>query len=161
MEARIFVPQQSSASSSSKLPSLRSTTSTMSSSVHNASSHYMTTKDWSIERKEIENQVISSKNIFSMVQGDHVPVNTNHPHYKYAETFLEGYYFPKNATNFMVLWRPREWDLVAEAILLAIRMGKIRDAMPFQLFLASTYCSERVVHCCSRCGLPYGLWCGE
>ena len=133
----------------------------MTQNIYNASTRYSATKDWGIERREIEDKLINSKNVFGLVQGEHTPVNANHRHYEYAADFLKGYRFPLFATDFMASWRPKEWVMAAEAILLALRMGRIPDPMPFQCFLAAIYCTERVVTCCSQCGLPYGFWCGE
>ena len=90
-----------------------------------------------------------------------IPLKPNHAHYGQAVGFIDGFKLPSTPEEFNKLFRPWEWDIVGERLLLMFRMKKVQKLSPFQLFLLSIYGYEHGVEVCTQCGLTVGPWCGE
>ena len=54
----------------------------------------------------------------------------------------------------------REWDYVAENMLLGVRLGLLVPN-DYQINLIKIYIWEHAASCCRHCGLTPGMWCGE
>ena len=99
-------------------------------------------------------------NIMDRVGGSDYSIQFDHPHVIMAFELLEGYPFPTSLEDYCRKFRFREWDIVCETMLVAVRLGLL-DPSPFQRFLLGIFIHEHAPRCCCRCGLTTGHWCGE
>jgi hypothetical protein len=136
-----------------------------------SSTPYYHTNGWSSEQHLIVNKLTPSSgakvkandglgNIISQVGCYTYKINMNHPHVATALEFLSSYPFPKDFKEFHENFRFREWEYVAEALLLAVRLKRL-VANEFQRFILGLYIFEYHPICCCECGLTPGYWCGE
>ena len=98
--------------------------------------------------------------IISLVDGSHYSIMINHEHVKRALDMIKGYPYPTSFEHYCKVFRFREWDIVCKTMLVAIRL-KVLEPNSFQRFMLGIYIHEYAPHCCCKCGLTLGYWCGE
>ena len=133
---------------------------------------YYHSNNWDAEKLQIGNQLtpINSTVLTVAEDGlgniiDHVGCSTykirmDHRHVANATDILSSYSFPKDVQEFYKRFRFREWEYVAEAMLVAVRLKMLRPN-EFQRFILGLYIHEYHPVCCCECGLTPGFWCGE
>jgi hypothetical protein len=127
---------------------------------------------WGMEQKQISNilGLITKENsqkisdglggIMEHISGSSYGVKFEHPHVELALEIIAGYPFPKDFQDFYKCFRFREWDIVCEAVMVAVRLKRLVPN-EFQHFLLGIYIAEHHPICCPDCGLTMGFWCGE
>jgi hypothetical protein len=126
-------------------------------------SRYSAAMLWAEERKGVATALddLSAQGVVGNLKRNKRVIKPHHAHYGKALSFIEGFVFPTSIGDFLKNFRPREWDIVGERLLLVIRMRKLTAPSEFQLFLASIYGYEYGVDVCPECGLTIGPWCGK
>ena len=167
----ILFPQQllqlETSTTSTTTMSLPTPPSTLASSRHllTIPSWYSTTMLWEEEKTQISQAIQytgdSVEEVVNKLGRCWVPIKPNHKHYGQVVAFVEGFKIPTSLEEFNRDFRPREWDIVGERLLLFYCMKKIQKLSLFQLFLLSLYGYEYGVEVCTDCGLMLGPWCGE
>jgi hypothetical protein len=66
-------------------------------------------------------------------------IRFEHPHVEIALEIIDGYPFPIDFQDFHKCFRFREWDIVCEAMMVAIRLKRLVPN-EFQCFLLGIYC---------------------
>src|SRR3979409_1010634 len=85
----------------------------------------------------------------------------SHQHTETAFWHVAGFPFPGSSEEYLEKFRIREWDQVAEKLLLALHLGVMTHLNNFQTFLVNIFITEHQPLYCEHCGLPEGYWCGE
>ena len=131
------------------------------------------TSNWSSEQQTIGNSLgllnvptpqevtrSVSNTIISNLRGHYFKIRMDHPHTIIALDHIKKYPFPKDIQGFYQSFRIREWDMVCEAMLMAVRVKRLVPN-EFQQFMLRLYINEHEPSCCCHCGLTQGWWCGE
>jgi len=98
--------------------------------------------------------------VISQVGGHLYAIQADHYHIKRAMDIIENYPFPTSLEHFCQMFHFREWDIVCETMLVAIRLGELVPNA-FQQFMLGVFIHEHAPICCCKCGLTLGYWCGK
>lgn len=126
----------------------------------NFPSRYNASMLWQEEQDFIAQRLLHQIIPANYIQGSAIKVKANHEHFLRAMSYLEDFKFPRTMEEFHQNFRWREWDIVGERMLLAMRVRKL-EGNDFQNFLVCLYLYEHGAWACDDCGLNVGVWCGE
>ena len=99
-------------------------------------------------------------NIIDHVACSSYSIQVDHEHVANAIAALVDYPYPKDLEEFYRSFMIREWDYVAETMLVGVRLKKLVPN-EFQRFIIGLYIQEYRPICCCECGLTPGFWCSE
>jgi len=121
-------------------------------------SRYNHTMLWEEERDHINSKLLKDIDPIKSIKGAAAAIETGHRHFVNAIEMLERVRFPTDPEDFFKNFRFREWDLIGEKMLLAMRL-RLLKGNAFQNLLVSIYAYEHGASICESCGLLEGGWC--
>ena len=110
---------------------------------------------WGAEQQIISSQLTPPSppndglgGIMEHVSCSAVRIRGDHPHVQYALQLLEPFPIPSSIEEFYQHFRFREWDMVCEYMLLAVRLKILKNPNAFQRMLLGIYLEEHKPICC-------------